>query len=383
MFQNYIVNGKYLMSSWKRVSNHKPCLICSGKSWCSWLYRNDGTVYIICMRQVIGSYKTTYAKDSSVAMYHHILHDGLNLKKFPSYKSPKKITNIASVDKRNVVFNDLLDGHLSVFHLNYLKQRGFNEKQLKELQYTSVVPINRRDKLISRLIENHGDLTGIPGFWKTNYNKWKYSATQGILLPVRSKDNKIIGCQIATDRSILRRSRKNLVSNEEILKYVWLTSAPMEDSDKTTGEKFIRRKNGVSAEVGLHFAGIQRNSFTKSPNEVIIGEGVMKADQINSRLNKLVISMPGIGICARQVSEFVIGIKDITLALDMDWKENKHVRNAMIGLIDMIESNRGLENVKVAVWPEQYKGLDDLILEEQYNKIDYVDAKEWRVQNGE
>jgi hypothetical protein len=354
------------MSKWLRAGNGRLCPVCQkkGNTWCCWKESTDG-LYVICMWESAGSYKTSTLKDSSIPAYHHIVNSSGEFVRRPQLEI--KDNKVASVESRHIIYDNLLTGDLQPLHRMYLHKRGWTDEQIKEYRYTSSVNIGDSRKDIAKRLSGIDDLSGVPGFWFHKKSKeWHYSAVSGILLPVIDQYGNITGCQINTNDAIFTYMRYgNAVPNDIEIgpKYVWLTSAPFEDINEETGKVFIRRSTGVKADVQPHFAGTKFLSdiYSNLNTECFIVEGVLKADRCSQLLNKLVIGQPGVGIGSTTVANFTKGIDKIVVAYDMDWLTNDQVFLSLTNLLYLIKEARTLDNVYVAGWENKYKGLDDLL----------------------
>lgn len=374
------------MSRWTRATNKHRCPVCDHPSWCCWTERQDGTTYVICMRQEAGCIKTTLLRDSSALAYHHVIGEsGSTALYAPRTVLPRQ--DLAPIERRHAVITDLLVGAgLRPAHIAYLNARGISEATAVRLGYASVPAGLLHFTLIEQLAIRY-NLRGVPGFY-TDHGTWTLAATPGILLPVRDRHGLIAGCQINTERAIaayMRYTAQGEALPEELDlggKYVWLSSVPYEDEDRATGRRYTRRKDGVGPAVVPHFHVPDLPRASKVPgeplDECVVVEGVLKCDRVALMMKEVTIGMPGVGIGAAAVANFLKGVRRAMIAYDMDWLTNTHVKAALGGLLELTREVRGLTDVWVAKWsPEDGKGLDDLLGAEHASRFALQSGSSW------
>jgi len=369
------------MPRWIRATNNKHCPVCNGKSWCSWS-DNGSLRYVTCMRNSLGAVKSFVPNNMSATAYLHIIGDGES----KPYTQVLKQTNIASIERRHRVYGELLKLSLSAFHKAYLFERGWSIKELDEVQYVSFPETHVRNELVSNLAEST-KLEGIPGFFIDTTNTWRFVGGDGILLPVRDEQNHVTGFQINTQDAILRYYRSGKLDVDKTTaypKYIWLSSAPVIVDKGVSG--YIKRKTGVGAEVRPHFSGFSKpeDEFDfVHVKEVIITEGILKADRIRFSTGIPTIGQPGVGVGNNIIAKFVADANAVIVAYDADWRKNDHVKLAMGRLLTELSSLHGNDGLFVAVWDEEFgKGLDDVLQNGFYEQVTFAMAKDWLNEHG-
>lgn len=251
------------------------------------------------------------------------------------FKPESKIEEkeIASLDYRDEVYSKLLSiCSLSQNHRKNLKDRGLNDEQIKRLQIKSF------PKLSQTAIENGFkgmDLEGIPGFYKAKSGKWAFvNYGSGILIPEKSVDGKIQGFQVRLDKGEP--------------KYITLSSS---------------KKGGVSCPAYTHFI----NCFDKEVNEIVLTEGPLKADIVNSYTEVPVVAIPGVNAQKYLEGTLVelkkMGLEHINIAFDMDYESNLNVKKALRKLKKLL-SNLEIEFIQYK-WDPVYKGYDDFLADKR------------------
>lgn len=126
----------------------------------------------------------------------------------------------------------------------------------------------------------------------------------------------------------------------------------------------------------IHYAGFDYNS-DKTPESVWLTEGVLKADIASTLSGKAFIALIGVSVYSQLPKELEYlkqhGTKRICVAVDMDYKEKKSVKNSLNTICGMVEE-AGLECREMS-WDDRYKGIDDFLIElskhKQWFRIDY------------
>ena len=239
---------------------------------------------------------------------------------------------VADIEIRNRTYTALL-GKLSLAsdHAKNLLERGLKKDEIDQLGYRTT-PVVGMEKIAKELIQEGCELSGVPGFYQTGSDIWKFTINQrGILIPVRDFRGRIQGMQIRRDDMKKRKFR-------------WVSSTEL--------------KNGCKAEGWTHLAG--------SPDEVILlTEGPMKADVIHALTGQTVLAVPGVNaltqleITLKQLKER--GLQKIMTAFDMDMATNPHVQKGyqqLLVLIDQMGFQFG-----TYLWDGSFKGLDDYVWE--------------------
>lgn len=221
---------------------------------------------------------------------------------------------------------------LSDEHRKHLEEvRGMTLEQIEANGYRTL-PFGRRID-IARRVANMCDPSGVPGFYRVG-DGWNLAGYPGLLIPVRNWDGRIVGCQI---RTFPEGEESNLP------KYMWLSSA--------------NKEGGASAAIHAHVV-----HGSKYARTVWLTEGPLKADVSAPKLQSVIVAVPGVNALRPSLIEELKsrGCRKVVLAFDSDAKTNPRVREAMQRALTMLD-DAGIE-VQVATWPQEYKGLDDLLL---------------------
>lgn len=246
-----------------------------------------------------------------------------------------KLHPIASVEDRNKTYTMLLNLlTLTPIHRGNLLRRGLTDTDIARLGYRS---LNEKNSVgvCQKLINAGCVLEGVPGFYKSNNGKWALADADvsGILIPYRNVDGKIIGVQKRLDQTANGKG-----------KFRWLSSSSY--------------NRGTKAEGCVHIAG------NPDARLVVITEGGMKADIVNTLCNKTVVAVPGVNSTQklRAILEELRenhGLEILKLAFDMDFISNPQVEKAYNALVAMVEELEIPYNK--LVWDPKYKGLDDFL----------------------
>lgn len=260
----------------------------------------------------------------------------------PTYEPKKNIEcNLAPAETRHKTYSALLS-HLGLAksHRDNLLNRGLSDDDIKRLGYKSA-PTKNCQKLCKLLLEEGCTLEGVPGFWKNKSGNWCVGDDMtGILIPFKDVEGRILGIQKRLDKPVGKR------------KFRWVSSTGFPYGTKT--ENFIHISGNPDARV------------------VILTEGGMKGDIINTLCGKTVVAVPGVNSIQRLkvVLEDLRdnhGLEVVKTAFDMDFLSNEYVEKAYNTLLAMLEEI-GI-TYHILVWDEEYKGLDD------YLKHKLIDCK--------
>jgi DNA primase len=238
----------------------------------------------------------------------------------------------ASPDRLDRVYRALLSVlALSEEHTRHLLEvRGMSPEQVKANGYRTL-PHGRRME-IARKVADMCDPSGVPGFYRL-YGEWNLAGYPGLLIAVRDWSGRIVGCQIRTFES----------TESDLPKYLWLSSA-----GKEGGSRASTRTHVVYG--------------SKDMRTIWLTEGPLKADVSAPRIGKIVVAIPGVNTLRPSLAEEMKrrGCRKVVLAFDSDAYSNPNVARALHKAVDVL-SGAGLE-VQVATWPQDHKGLDDLLL---------------------
>ncbi len=222
---------------------------------------------------------------------------------------------------------------LSEEHRRALMMRGLDAEAIERNGYRST-PTALYAATVTRLLAEHHDLAGVPGFYK-DHGAWRMvPLAQGVLIPVRDSFNRIQALMI----------RRDGASGSG--KYIWLSSAD--------------RDGGASSGAPSHYANAL---LLKDAREVTLTEGALKSQIAAHLLNAPVIgnapSCFGADFAANLKKDFP-QLKTVFVAFDMDFRRNAHVKAALFRLVEQLERARFC--VRVRTWPDRWKGIDDYLL---------------------
>lgn len=244
---------------------------------------------------------------------------------------------ITDVETRDATYRAFLSKlTLSSDHRENLLNRGLTVDEIEKLGYKTM-PFLGLTTMAKQLRAEGLYLSGVPGFYKSSNDNWTFiHEKRGILIPVKDIQGRIQGLQIRLDDV---RNRK----------FRWISSAEKQDGCRAIG--------------WTHLAG-------KVTPTVIITEGPMKADIINSLTGLTVLAVPGVNtltqlkITLEELKE--LGVTHIQTAFDMDFLTNHNVQNGfenLLSLLDEMDFKFG-----TYLWDAEYKGLDDYIWAQKNKK---------------
>ncbi len=253
---------------------------------------------------------------------------------------------VAPLEKRHEIYSALLEMlTLYPIHRADLLKRGLPEEIIKLNGYKSF-PIDAKERWkICDVLASRYDLSGIPGFFINKADRWDLSPyPSGYLIPVRSKDRSIQGCQFR----VFPYNKEQHSGG----KYIWLSSAGKEQGTKVNQWMHVAIPPGVEIK-----------------ERIWLTEGPLKADIASYYMGVPFVATPGNSSIENVV--FVLknlGVKNVILAYDADQKINEKVREAVENL-DKGISSVGMK-VKPAAWPTRMvedklipKGIDDACME--------------------
>ena len=243
-----------------------------------------------------------------------------------------KESPVADIETRHTTYTALLEKlSLASDHTENLLGRGLKEDEIIQLGYKTT-PVVGMTKIAKELVQNGCELSGVPGFYQTESDTWKFTINQrGILIPVRDGKGQIQGMQIRRDDAKKRKFR-------------WVSSSEL--------------KSGCKAEGWTHLAGSPAKT-------ILLTEGPMKADVIHALTGLTVLAVPGVNaltqleIALKQLRE--LGLQKIMTAFDMDMATNPHVQKGyqqLLLLLDQMGFQFG-----TYLWDGSFKGLDDYVWE--------------------
>lgn len=236
----------------------------------------------------------------------------------------------ADVDTRDATYRALLSRlSLASDHMTNLLGRGLTERVISD-KYYRTTPVVGWKTIARQLLDEGLYLSGVPGFYRDDGGQWTFAETKrGILIPVRDADGRIQGLQVRRD-------------NAERRKFRWISSS--------------ERQDGCRAEGWTHLAG-------KIQNEILLIEGPMKADIVNSLTGLTALAVPGVNSLTQLQAALgelmTLGVRRVMTCFDMDMMKNFHVQNGYSALLWTL-NGMGLE-FGTYLWNPYYNGLDDYI----------------------
>ena len=235
-----------------------------------------------------------------------------------------------------MAYNMLLEvSALSDKHKENLLSRGLSEEAIEKGGYKSF-PQGSGIKIAQLLQEKGCNLEGVPGFYvPEGGSRFTLRETSsGILIPQRNSRGMIQGFQIRLDKVGANATR-----------YISLSTLDMPHGAGTRGYcHFVKGVRGIK--------------------DVLFTEGALKADVTSCLTGFSVLAVPGVNSlkfvpgAIRELKKK--GLKKISVAYDMDYKNNPNVLSAMEKLKGIIED----EDLPYTVlnWDDSYKGIDDFAL---------------------
>ena len=203
---------------------------------------------------------------------------------------------------RHEVYSALLDAlSLSPAHDENLQGRGLTKDEIERRGYRSL-PRGGRDRIADDLHATHGDdVLGVPGIARRERNGLKYftiAGAEGLLIPVRDADGRIIAIKIRRDGNI------------DGSRYAYLSST-----------RYGGPGPGSPAHVPV---GISAPAPT-----VRLTEGELKADIASVLTSVPTISVPGVGNWRVAIEPLKrLKCTTVILAMDMDATTKIHVAAA-------------------------------------------------------
>lgn len=352
--------------SYRRVSRKRLCRICGKPDWCS--YTPDEKVSF-CAR-IINS-ADRISRTGWGVFYHEKSLFSTEPLPFPRRPPPKK-AELAPLEIRDFAYRKLIELAPATHSKEIVDgPKGLRARKILDFENYGSLPqtqTERRDlaKEIRRLVNQKfpdyvrklkASVGGLPGFWLDESGKvqlWQekdYSCPM-MLIPYRSPNGLIQACQI---RFMCRR-----LANDTV-RYIWLS----------TPEK----SGGLSCGSPLHFV-----SYTAFPpfKPILITEGALKSETVKLFMKDFdVLACAGITSSHNEIVE-ATRLRDLHIAFDADYYENRHVARAFARLIGLIVTSTKAEiqnRIKVLTWNRKIKGIDDALL--QNISITHQSPFEW------
>lgn len=246
-----------------------------------------------------------------------------------------------SVTERDVVYNGLLKRLvLSPSHRQDLRSRGLPDDVIDVKGYRSTLGWESAEGVCKLLIKEGLSLDGIPGFYKNQEGKWVFMTLPGFLIPVRNIQGQIQGLQIRVDNWFLNKK-------PTLKKYIWLSS--------------VSKEKGTSSGAPVHIV-CPENIRISSETKLWITEGPLKADIASLYMGITFMGIAGVSLYKQAANEVSnMGLRKTRVAYDTDLKENPHVKDAQIELLQEL-AIRGVKAVPVT-WNDVFgKGIDDMLI---------------------
>lgn len=242
---------------------------------------------------------------------------------------------LTDIETRHATYSALLSMlSLAPDHREKLLKRGLTDADIERLGYKTT-PVIGASAIAKQLLNAGYYLAGVPGFYRDNDDNWTFvQEKRGILIPARNMGGQIQGLKI----------RRDDVSKG---KFRWISS--------------IEKKDGCQAKGWTHLAG-------PVCREILITEGPMKADIVNTLTGRTVLAVPGVNGLTQLEETLTLlreaGLQKIKTAFDMDYFANYHVQAGYENLLALL-GHMGFQ-YGTYLWDPRFKGLDDYIWEYQF-----------------
>lgn len=444
------------------ISSSKPCKICGKPDYCFRLHHDDGGISHCCAREhdaallVNGEEYVKYKeKDTNIGTYSYYMtaaeRDAF-LKKVKAEKNgakqwKKKEVNfqepegdvlipgeyeIASDDRLDKVYRrflslliledkdrDMLQAEWNTTSTGNLFAELVKHYDIKSLPPADYIRKRRaykdgirnmpRYKICKKLVEELGELEGIPGFYKNDYG-WSFTGTEGIFFPLYNKKGQLIRLRLRETYPEIRGVFNGIEGTykhgyDENGMHTWLfigKESGQEEVVYSTEKNLISLKQngcpaGKAASKYKNFSSVYEK---KKGDEVVNGygfgtrsgsnislyckptddfsviyvtEGEKKAMVANMLLGVPVISLPGTGTFSKlfeknaegiSMMDYLVqekGTKLVVIAYDADKNTNIMVlRSEQKAIMEFLQ--RGI-SIAVGEWNAAFgKGLDDILV---------------------
>lgn len=241
---------------------------------------------------------------------------------------------------------------LSAEHMQYLLLRGFKEEEIEELGFFTMPNRKSKKRLYDAIFargQNLEILEGVPGFfYDTEKEKYDFSYTKGIGIPIKNAKGYITGIQVRRDTVLTGQSR-----------YTWFTSS---FADGLVRENQIKGSSAGSPQAVVY------PQEQKYPT-LFITEGYFKAAKITKQFNSPAVSVQGVGSRKNIVSTVKSLMKKVEknlthiyIAFDADMASNFQVLKQTIAMYLELKQSFSDMKILIAHWDEENgKGIDDVI----------------------
>ena len=378
------------MGTIRNVSKSEPCPICGKTDWCTILKPDDesypGQELYICRRIQMD----TVCNNGFTYSFIKELADGSSLysikteraqkyhkyKRYKETKTPKpkdlypKVLDTDSLDKIYHSFLQLLP--LSSKHYRKLKNDGWSDSLIQRSLIRSLILKTSYDdtkklftdylervRIADSLINEYGNLKGVPGFFQGNENKWTFVGRRGMLIPIYDLHGKLYRLRLRLDKPEVDENGK------ERNKYKNFSSYHSETDTSGVLKNIYNNGSRAGSCIGLYF-----NPKTDNPEICYITEGEKKAILANDKLKCPVISLPGTGTYNKLYDLYdginaisflkTIGCSTTVVAYDADKTYNQQVLRYEHKLVQLL-AKEGF-SVFIASWNIGFgKGIDDIL----------------------
>ncbi len=256
----------------------------------------------------------------------------------PAYTRKSKVQRRDRADELHRAHTLLIARRrISSAHRREVNERGFSNDQIRELGYISFLSGDRgtADFLFNTM--GSRDYLSIPGFIIDPEDGKPRTLGDGLGIPVRDIDGKIIAFRIRVDRDVNGG------------KYRWMSSRSNGDKESPSP--------GTPPHIPLH----TMDDWTEG-GEVRITEGEIKADACRVHGDTITtVAIPGVGLW-KEIIPVLEKLKPnvARIAYDADFRENGDVLKHALGLAGKLEAYGC--RVSFEIWPTSVgKGIDDVL----------------------
>lgn len=343
----------FVNSQYRRVSRRRICLIYGKPDWCS--YTPDGRISF-CARVING------ADRISRTGWGVFYHENPFFRKLPIHFSSESSLlriELAPIKIRDFTYRKLIELSPAANSIEVIDgSKGLRERKIIDFESYGSLPKHHAErdeisKIIRQLLNQEfpdfvrsqkSGLTGLPGFWVDKHGNsrlWleKDLSNAMLLIPYRDENGLIQACQIR-----LMGDLKGHLS-----RYLWLSTP--------------RKNNGLSCGSPLHF--VCRFS-EDSDRTILVTEGALKAATAQIFYPELnVVALAGVS-CSHDLLINLARQRPLLIAFDSDSHKNQQVGRHLVNLMHlriMDSSKYNYDaNLKVLVWSDKFKGIDDALL---------------------
>lgn len=288
------------MNNFKEVSRFYPCPICGKPDWCS--VSLDGNA--ICCRRgaAAGGIPRT---DRNGVDYWLFFEEGLDFHSTPHVLQQEKEVERADVETLHRVYSEILKKfYLISHHRTNLLERGLTAEEIERRNYGSLIG-EKRWETVKKIVADFGpDICArVPGLIVKEGKfgpYWTVSGMNGILIPVRDFQKRIVALKIRLDEP--------------------------DDSGKY---RYVSSKSHHGPGSGTH---VHVPLYTKEIGDVVrVTEGELKADIATFLSGTLTLSVPGVSAWRMAMPLLKqLKPKTVSIAFDSDAQKNITVANCLV-----------------------------------------------------